>query len=146
MYHVSQKMIEEKLMFLEEITSFYHNQNSWTTYTEKLALERITHIMIELVIDIGNGLIDGFIMRDPGSYQDIISILLDEKVIDDSLAKKLTFIISLRDSIVRDYTNVDHHQVLQTLELSSCALPLFVQNVKRYLKNDQGHLTTFIRQ
>lgn len=139
-------MIEEKLMFLEEITSFYHNQNSWTTYTEKLALERITHIMIELVIDIGNGLIDGFIMRDPGSYQDIISILLDEKVIDDSLAKKLTFIISLRDSIVRDYTNVDHHQVLQTLELSSCALPLFVQNVKRYLKNDQGHLTTFIRQ
>ncbi|GAA3319942.1 hypothetical protein GCM10020331_028930 [Ectobacillus funiculus] len=30
-------------------------------------------------LDVGNAIIDGFIMRDPGSYEDIIDILVDEK-------------------------------------------------------------------
>ena len=33
------------------------------------------------MMDVGNLMIDGFIMRDPGSYEDIIDILIDEKVI-----------------------------------------------------------------
>ena len=49
----------------------------------QLALERMVQISIDSVLDVGNAMIDGFIMRDPGSYEDIIDILLDEKVITE---------------------------------------------------------------
>ena len=35
---------------------------------------------MESMMDVGNLMIDGFIMRDPGSYEDIIDILVDEKL------------------------------------------------------------------
>lgn len=38
------------------------------------------------MLDVGNAVIDGFIMRDPGSYEDIIDILQDEKVISEEKA------------------------------------------------------------
>ena len=41
-------------------------------------------------------MIDGFIMRDPGSYDDIIDILEDEKVIQSEQAIPLKAFISLR--------------------------------------------------
>ena len=50
-------------------------------------IERITHNTIESFMDVGNLIIDGFIMRDPGSYDDIIDILIDEKVIASEMEK-----------------------------------------------------------
>ena len=47
----------------------------------KKALERIVHLLVECILDTGNDMIDGFIMRDPGSYDDIMDILVDEKVV-----------------------------------------------------------------
>lgn len=59
----------------------FAEHSSWNTEIEKKALERIVHLLIENVLDVGNAMIDGFIMRDPGSYDDIIDILVDEKVV-----------------------------------------------------------------
>ena len=39
-------------------------------------------------------MIDGFIMRDPGSYEDIIDILIDEKVIANEKEKPFKELIS----------------------------------------------------
>ncbi|MCG6197821.1 DUF86 domain-containing protein, partial [Anoxybacillus sp. LAT_38] len=57
------------------------------------AMERALHLSIEAVIDVGNALIDGFIMRDPGSYSDIVEILRDERVISDEQARVLTDVV-----------------------------------------------------
>ena len=81
MYFVDRHKIENTLNFLEEELRLYQMQEEWTSDVEKKALERIGHTLIECILDIGNDMIDGFIMRDPGSYDDIMDILTDEKVV-----------------------------------------------------------------
>lgn len=45
------------------------------------AFERIAQMLIESSVDIGNMIIDAFILRDPGNYKDVIDILELENVI-----------------------------------------------------------------
>ena len=71
------------------------------------AQERILHLAIESVTDIGSLLIDGFMMRDAGSYEDIIEILRGEEVMDERVAAFLTDLIRLRRPLVQDYVHFD---------------------------------------
>ena len=51
---------------------------------------------IEAILDVGNSMIDGFIMRDPGSYDDIIDIMEDEKVITEEMSTSIKRIIGFQ--------------------------------------------------
>src|SRR5690606_24897950 len=108
MYFVDREKIEEILLFMEKQIELIQNHNSWESEIEKSALERGVHTIIEAILDTGNAMIDGFIMRDPGSYEDIVDILTDEKVVDKELSLVLKEIISFRKMLVQQYTNVDH--------------------------------------
>ena len=44
-------------------------------------------------------MIDGFIMRDPGSYDDIFDILEDEKVITEEMCGSFKNVIQLRKNL-----------------------------------------------
>lgn len=77
----------------------------------KKALERIGHTLIECILDIGNDMIDGFIMRDPGSYDDIMDILTDEKVVSQAEGDSLKHLIAYRKTLVQDYLNVNHEEL-----------------------------------
>ena len=48
--------------------------------------ERLVHVAIECLADIGNVLIDALLMRDPASYVDIIDVLRDEEVVSRDTA------------------------------------------------------------
>ena len=79
MYFVDRDKIEEKLIYIDNQIQLFESQQAWNTAIEKAALERIVQMTIEAILDVGNSMIDGFIMRDPGSYDDIIDIMEDEK-------------------------------------------------------------------
>jgi len=70
----------------------------------RFALQRISQLFIEAMTDIGNLLIDGFIMRDPGSYEDIVDIMQDEKVYSPKEAEIFRRFVLLRKSLVGQYT------------------------------------------
>ena len=89
MYFVDREKIEQILVFMNEQMNNFTHQREWNTTIEKLGLERVAHTLIESILDVGNSMIDGFIMRDPGSYEDIIDILLDEKVINELMSEDL---------------------------------------------------------
>ena len=86
MYFVDRIKIEQVLHFLEGQLTRLEKKQDWKDEFSQLALERMVHTSIDSVLDVGNAMIDGFIMRDPGSYEDIIDILLDEKVITEEVA------------------------------------------------------------
>src|SRR5690606_19490281 len=71
--------------------------------------------MIEAIIDVGNMMIDGFIMRDPGSYHDIIDILIDENVLPKDHEKSYKALIDLRRMLVQTYLQVDHAEIEKVL-------------------------------
>jgi len=69
MFFVDREKIEDTLTFLEGQINIFNQLDQIENQVQKAALERVAQMMLESVIDVGNSLIDGFIMRDPGSYE-----------------------------------------------------------------------------
>lgn len=142
MYFVDRSKIEETLKFfdvlLEEI-----KQSAYQTKLEKLGLERVAHMIVESMIDVGNMMIDGFIMRDPGSYEDIIDILVDEKVLPEEESDSYKAVIQLRTVVVRDYLAVDHHEIEQVLLTQKPVLDKFSERIIHYLDHELDVANTF---
>jgi uncharacterized protein YutE (UPF0331/DUF86 family) len=143
MYFVDREQIEATLQFLENQIDFFERQESWKTPMEKSALERVAHTMIEAVLDVGNAMIDGFIMRDPGSYEDIIDILDDEKVVTAEMSAGLKKIVLFRKMLVQQYTAVDHAGLKETYLAELPKLKLFPTKVREYLTNELGPVSAF---
>ena len=99
--------------------------------------------MIEAVLDVGNAMIDGFIMRDPGSYEDIIDILDDEKVVTPEMSVGLKKIVLFRKMLVQQYTAVDHASLIETFKSELPHLKLFSEKVREYLTNELGPVSAF---
>src|SRR5690625_3587145 len=104
MYFVDRNQIEKALSHIEELLALYKKESNWNEdLIHSLALTRLSHDIIEAIIDVGNTMIDGFIMRDPGSYEDIIDIMDDEKVITPAMTDPIKKVIELRQMIVREF-------------------------------------------
>ncbi|MFS0637007.1 DUF86 domain-containing protein [Mesobacillus foraminis] len=143
MYFVDREKIEETLDFLDRQLTLFKNHGHWETLIEKSALERLTHTMIEAILDVGNMMIDGFIMRDPGSYEDIIDILADEKVIAGDMQESLARIIPYRKMTVQQYTQVDHERLNDEFKKELPQLQKYSGNIRDYLTNELGAVSAF---
>lgn len=109
LYDVNTKRIEEQINFLEDCLAICDQflQTEEIHQMDIFAVSRALHIAVECVIDVGSVMIDGFIMRDPGGYHDIVDILQDEQVIPSDLAERLKDWVNLREKLVRHYTEVE---------------------------------------
>jgi uncharacterized protein YutE (UPF0331/DUF86 family) len=143
MYFVDREKIEAILVFIDQQITILEEKGSWETVVEKAALERIAHTIIEAILDVGNGLIDGFIMRDPGSYEDIIDILLDEKVINDEICFGLKRIIPYRKKLVQEFYTLSHGELQKDFTETIEVLKQFSPVVRSYLQNELGPVSAF---
>ncbi|MFC5711180.1 DUF86 domain-containing protein [Thalassorhabdus alkalitolerans] len=144
MYFVDRNQIENNLIYIEELRQVFQSNTLTDSEVGKLALERITHGFIEAFIDVGNQMIDGFIMRDPGSYEDILDILNDEKVIPENEAESFKEVIRLRKDLVSSYTKIDHHHFQQVLEKNIEVVHAFPGHVRSYLEKELGPVSAFL--
>lgn len=143
MYFVNRQKIEETVVCYE--TALRQSKEvTGDPVTTALAMERIGFLVIESVIDIGNSMIDGFIMRDPGSYEDIILILEDEKVIDGPLATSLKKLVALRTLIVRSFTQSSMAEIRAVLETEEAELSRFPEAIRRYIETELGPVSAFL--
>jgi len=144
MYFVDRNKIEEKLQFLDKHLQIINSIQSFENDIYKtLSVERAAHIIIECIIDVGNAMIDGFIMRDPGSYEDIIDILLDEKVITSEMAKDIIKVIKFRKMLVQEYTEINHEQLYENIKFAFESLSSYPLKVRDYLVNELGPVSAF---
>lgn len=146
MYFVDRGKIEKTLVYMEQKISFLSelsSKKSPKSPIEQLAFERSTHVIIESILDVGNAMIDGFIMRDPGSYEDIIDILDDEKVLSKEMVQPLKQVVGARKLLVHHYIDVNHEAVHQIFQDAHEALELFPIKVRHYLINELGPVSAF---
>jgi uncharacterized protein YutE (UPF0331/DUF86 family) len=143
MYFVDRNQIEQILCNMEDKLTFYREQKDWTSPIEKLALERLTHILVESFLDVGNQMIDGFIMRDPGSYEDIVDILVDESVVSKENEEGLKRVVNLRKQLVRDYVHLNHEELHQELSQFIKDWETFPTQVRDYLDKELGPVSAF---
>ncbi|WP_203247970.1 DUF86 domain-containing protein [Sporosarcina beigongshangi] len=145
MYFVDRNQINKALEHMEHLLGVYENGSHWTDdEVHSLALERIAQVVIESIIDVGNSMIDGFIMRDPGSYEDIIDIMEDERVVTPEMAAPLKQVIDLRKMIVREFTEVDITEINKVLHDTLEELQEFPNKVRYYLENELGPVSAFL--
>jgi uncharacterized protein YutE (UPF0331/DUF86 family) len=143
MYFVDREKIEEILVFFEMQTALFEEKDKWESVIERAALERVSQLMIEAILDVGNSMIDGFIMRDPGSYEDIVDILEDEKVITSDMAGSFKTIIQYRKELVQNYTAINHAEMQAAFADNLENLKKFAPAVRSYIMNELGPVSAF---
>lgn len=143
MYFVDRKEIIEILHYMDSILDALHTEESFHTFLEKRGLERMAHVLIESVLDVGNLMIDGFIMRDPGGFNDIIDILVDEQVLPRSEQETYKQMIQLRQMVVKNYMSVDHAFIADTLLKNKPVMDMFSTRINTYLDNELGVANAF---
>lgn len=123
---------------MTEIAEALHDVSSnWQgTLLQGLAQERALHLAIETVTDVGSYLIDGFIMRDASSYEDIIEITGEEGVFPADMLGTLIELVKLRRPLVQEYfvwpRSGLHPLSLRIAEL----LPEYKVAVEQYLERE----------
>lgn len=137
MYFVDRSKIRETLQYIDHLFNITDNE-TFETEMEKLSLERITHMLIEAMLDVGNMMIDGFIMRDPGSYEDIVDILVDERVLPEEDSVYFKELVQLRQMIVQEYKNIDHAKLRAVITDHKQQLAMFSTHIETYLDNELG--------
>lgn len=143
MYFVDKKKINTIIALVEEYTQIIESLPAEKNQYEVLALERMVYVIVEGILDVGNAMIDGFIMRDPGSYEDIIDILIDEKVVTSQNGQQLKNIISLRKMLVQEYMNMDYLLLERTMKENLPALKNFPKDITNYLEKELGIVSAF---
>lgn len=143
MYFVDRLKIEEALQFLEKQLALFEETEVWDSQIKLAALERITHTIMEVILDVGNAMIDGFIMRDPGSFEDIVDILEDEKVITESISNGIKSILPYRKVIIQSYTSIPHFELKSVFQVQIPILKQFSHKVREYLLTELGPVTAF---
>ncbi len=141
-YFVDMRKMNETLDYFDQTLTLV-KENKFQSSIEHMALERITHLLIECILDVGNMMIDGFIMRDPGSYLDIIHILVDETVIPENENRAYETIIGLRKTLVQDYKQIEHEQLQSVLDENIETLNKFSTHIRTYLATEMGVANTF---
>lgn len=89
--------------YLEAMNQLTQQPSSMGELITGVAVERTLHIAVEILVDMSNILIDALIMRDPGSYQDIIDIMLDESVLSEETANNMKSAVEIRTQLVHRY-------------------------------------------
>lgn len=142
MYDVNTKRIDQVLTYMSSILDVLDRLKArgaeavLADEVAVLAMERALHLSIEGIVDVGNALIDGFIMRDPGSYADIVEILRDEQVITGEQARVLTGVTEFRKHLVNDYTAVPGKEMFALVNEALPALRQFAPAVRDYLEKE----------
>ncbi len=89
-------------------------------------------------------MIDGFIMRDPGSYEDIIDILMDERVISTEDGQGMKEIILLRKMLTQDYIQMNHDELYKTIQKHIAVVEKYPANIRSYLEKELGPVSAFV--
>ena len=128
---------------MDDLLTEVKEQKTFSLPLQQLGLERLIHVLIESILDVGNMMIDGFIMRDPGSYHDIIDILIDEKVLPSEEEKQYKEFIDLRQMIVQNYLAIDQEKLQEVFFSSKDTLSTFSARIREYLENELGVANAF---
>lgn len=140
MYYVNREQIEVRLAVLPEVADVLEGLSAgWNGASlEGLAQERALHLALEIVTDVGSYLIDGFIMRDASSYEDIVEIIAGEGVFPEERTEPLLALVRLRRPLVQDYADWPRgtlHPLTRTLP---DVLRAFKDDVEAYLAKELG--------
>ncbi|AKL91348.1 DUF86 domain-containing protein [Staphylococcus capitis] len=138
MYFVDKEKLTQKLTYLQGLTEDY-DKNKENHY----AYERIAQMLIESSVDIGNMIIDGFILRDPGNYKDVIDILELENVISKETQTHINDTVDVRKQFAHNYTELNVKEIMPLFDKALPYYKEFIKEVAQFLESENVPITAF---
>lgn len=138
MYFVNKEKLNTKLNYLQQLITDYPQSKD-----NHYAFERIAQMFIESAVDIGNMVIDGFLLRDPGNYKDVIDILELEKVISKDTQVHINKTVDVRKQFVHYYDELDTASLIPLFDETVPYYQQFIEEVIRFLKSEDVPVTAF---
>lgn len=140
MYYVNREQIARRLDAVPEVAEGLRQAvQAWDGgLVLGMVQERCLHLAIEIVTDVGSYLIDGFIMRDASSYDDIIQINYEENVFDESTYEVLRQLVTLRKPLVQDYYSWQRTSLHSLSAVLPDVLEHFSGQVSAYVEKELG--------
>jgi uncharacterized protein YutE (UPF0331/DUF86 family) len=141
MYYVNREQIAVRLDAAPDIAQTLQTlaQNWHGSMLEGLAQERALHLAIEIVTDVGSYLIDGFILRDASSYEDIIEIAGEAGAFPAHMQQTLIDLVKLRKPLVQDYYSWPRNELHPLAAVLADLLPAYKLAVEQYLERELGN-------
>lgn len=141
MYDVNTAEINRRLAYVQIICDtakqiVEHARDDAQEGVYRFAAQRAVHLAAECVTDVGSYMIDGFIMRDASSYEDIVDILHGEQVFDAGLHEFLLALVRQRKPLVQEYDRLDEQELHRLTALLPIELPRFDRAVRTYLQKE----------
>ena len=137
MLFVDKNLILTRLDYIKDLIEEIDTDNT-------LALERVCEMLIEASVDVGNMIIDAFVLRDPGNYLDVMDIMKTEGVVSEDDFKKFEDTFKFRNDLVRNYENVNHEEMRKVFKENLSAYQNFKDNVLHFFKTDPQAVTALM--
>ncbi|MBE5673459.1 DUF86 domain-containing protein [Staphylococcus sp. SS35] len=138
MYFVDKDKLTQKLTYLQTLTDDYQKSKN-----NQYAFERIAQMLIESSVDIGNMIIDAFILRDPGNYKDVIDILELENVITKETQQAINKTVDIRKQFTYDYTTLNIATIVPMFDEALPYYKQFISEVTTFLQQENVPVTAF---
>lgn len=100
---------------------------------EWFAAKRVLQESIDTLIEVADRICEGYLLRDPANYADMIAILRQENVIDPQLSTTLMALIDLKTAVQRQYYSLAKEQVQQGLALLN-KIPQYTGAIRSFLE------------
>ena len=124
--------LQPTVMKMAEVDSALLEQDS----VHRLAAERLILLLTEAFTDVFALIIDGLMLRDPGSYQDMVEIMTLEGALPKEYGEKLEELVAFRGRLVRDYVHVSAAELIATLRLLGQIFPPFTGYIRAFLDHE----------
>lgn len=143
MYYINREQMNARFAFMEGLIeaskeALRQEAEGGTNSLNRFAEERLLHLAIENVTDIGSLMIDGFLMRDASSYEDIVEILLGEQVFSEDVGHPLIELVKLRKPLVQNYFELDRATLKPHLDRLPGLLEQFVRSAQSFTEKELG--------
>jgi len=109
------EVIEDEINFLKEIQKLNINEFQRDLRNLKSTCRSLQNA-IQALIDLGNHIISSLNLGKPEIYEDIPSLLFENKVITKSFKEKFIYMIKFRNFLVHEYDRVDPLRIYKILK------------------------------
>lgn len=115
---------------------------TWDRYRQdsdlQLIVERLLHLALECVLDIGSHLVSALGLEEPETYGDVMVILGRHGIIPEPLASRLAAAAGFRNVLVHEYIALDPKRVYQALTTGTDDLEVFMQEITAFLRQREA--------
>jgi len=109
------EIIDDEINFLKEIQKLSINEFQRDLRNLKSTCRSLQNA-IQALIDLGNHIISSLNLGKPEIYEDIPSLLFENKVITKSFKEKFIYMIKFRNFLVHEYDRVDPLRIYKILK------------------------------